>query len=168
MEIYLGSKCISRIWRWFRRLSSRIRKIWHFIGLARRDFDWDYAYMLEMERAKLEYMAKYFTESQIAEHDWAVARDAKICIRLIDIIIGNDSSYVMKDNEKKPFMEWDLVEIKKVNLKNAERFLSKERIDRCSDDHPRMKVYLKDDLRIEKAWNLYCKIREYNMRSWWN
>ena len=74
----------------------------------------------------------------------------------------------MKDNEKKPFMEWDLVEIKKVNLKNAERFLSKERIDRCSDDHPRMKVYLKDDLRIEKAWNLYCKIREYNMRSWWN
>ena len=74
----------------------------------------------------------------------------------------------MKDNEKKPFMEWDLVEIKKVNLKNAERFLSKERIDRCSDGHPRMKVYLKDDLRIEKAWNLYCKIREYNMRSWWN
>ena len=167
MEIYLGSKCISRIWRWFRRLSSRIRKIWHFIGLARRDFDWDYAYMLEMEKAKLEYMAKYFTESRIAEHDWAVARDAKICIRLIDIIIGNDSSYVMKDNEKKPFMEWDLVEIKKVNLKNAERFLSKERID-IYRDHPRMKVYLKDDLRIEKAWNLYCKIREYNMRSWWN
>lgn len=167
MEIYLGSKCISRIWRWFRRLSSRIRKIWHFIGLARRDFDWDYAYMLEMERVKLEYMAKYFTESRIAEHDWAVARDAKICIRLIDIIIGNDSSYVMKDNEKKPFMEWDLVEIKKVNLKNAERFLSKERID-IYRDHPRMKVYLKDDLRIEKAWNLYCKIREYNMRSWWN
>lgn len=167
MEIYLGSKCISRIWRWFRRLSSRIRKIWHFIGLARRDFDWDYAYMLEMERAKLEYMAKYFTESRIAEHDWAVARDAKICIRLIDIIIGNDSSYVMKNNEKKPFMEWDLVEIKKVNLKNAERFLSKERID-IYRDHPRMKVYLKDDLRIEKAWNLYCKIREYNMRSWWN
>lgn len=167
MEIYLGSKCISRIWRWFRRLSSRIRKIWHFIGLARRDFDWDYAYMLEMERVKLEYMAKYFTESRIAEHDWAVARDAKICIRLIDIIIGNDSSYVMKDNEKKPFMEWDLVEIKKVNLKNAERFLSKERIDRYRDN-PRMKVYLKDDLRIEKAWNLYCKIREYNMRSWWN
>ncbi len=167
MEIYLGSKCISRIWRWFRRLSSRIRKIWHFIGLARRDFDWDYAYMLEMERVKLEYMAKYFTESRIAEHDWAVARDAKICIRLIDIIIGNDSSYVMKDNEKKPFMEWDLVEIKKVNLKNAERFLSKERIDRYRDN-PRMKIYLKDDLRIEKAWNLYCKIREYNMRSWWN
>lgn len=167
MEIYLGSKCISRIWRWFRRLSSRIRKIWHFIGLARRDFDWDYAYMLEMERVKLEYMAKYFTESRIAEHDWAVARDAKICIRLIDIIIGNDSSYVMKDNEKKPFMEWDLVEIKKVNLKNAERFLSKERMDRYRDN-PRMKVYLKDDLRIEKAWNLYCKIREYNMRSWWN
>lgn len=167
MEIYLGSKCISRIWRWFRRLSSRIRKIWHFIGLARRDFDWDYAYMLEMERAKLEYMAKYFTESRIAEHDWAVARDAKICIRLIDIIIGNDCSYVMRDNEKKPFMEWDLVEIKKVNLKNAERFLSKERMDRYRDN-PRMKVYLKDDLRIEKAWNLYCKIREYNMRSWWN
>lgn len=167
MEIYFGSKCISLIWRRFRRLSSRIRKIWHFIGLARRDFDWDYAYMLEMERAKLEYMAKYFTESRIAEHDWAVARDAKICIRLIDIILGNDSSYVMKDNEKKPFMEWDLVEIKKVNLKNAKRFLSKERIDRYRD-HPRMKVYLKEDLRIEKAWKLYCKIREYNMRSWWN
>lgn len=167
MEIYFGSKCISRIWRRFRRLSFRIRKIWHFIGLARRDFDWDYAYMLEMERVKLEYMAKYFTESRIAEHDWAVARDAKICIRLIDIILGNDSSYVMKDNEKKPFMEWDLVEIKKVNLKNAKRFLSKERIDRYRD-HPRMKVYLKEDLRIEKAWKLYCKIREYNMRSWWN
>lgn len=167
MEIYFDTKCFSRIWRWFRELPFRIRKIWRFIGLARRDFDWDYACMLEMERAKLEYMAKYFTESRIAEHDWAVARDAKICIRLIDIILDEDNSYVLKHDESKPVMEWDLVEIKKVNLKNVRRFLSEEEINSLSKS-PRLKVYLKDNLRMEKAWNLYCKIREYNMRSWWN
>ena len=167
MEIYFDTKCFSWIWRWFRELPFRIRKIWRFIGLARRDFDWDYAYMLEMERVKLEYMAKCFTESRIAEHDWAVARDAKICIRLIDIILDEDNSYVLKHDESKPLMEWDLVEIKKVNLKNVRRFLSEEEINSLSKT-PRLKVYLKDNLRMEKAWNLYCKIREYNMRSWWN
>ena len=69
-----------------KRIPYRIKKIFKYIKLAYNDLDWDYYYMLILEKAKFEDIANYFTKSNIAEEDWAVARDAKICIKLIDII----------------------------------------------------------------------------------
>lgn len=181
IEMYGKSK-ISRIYhkikywaisfyhQWKRRVNNtpfRLRKAWNFMKLGWQDYDWDYGFLLYLEQEKLKSMHRYFSKSPIAENDWAVARDTKICVRLLDIIMDQDSSYVMKHDENKPPMEWDLVEIKRVNLRNAKRFLSEEEINGFSDK-PRMRIYLKDDLRKEKAWSLYCKIRENNMRSWWN
>ena len=85
MRIYTFFKCT---WRMLMEIGFRAKKIWHFIKLGWKDQDWDYAYMLYMEKAKLEDMAKYYATSHIAVNDWAVARDAKICSRLIDIING--------------------------------------------------------------------------------
>lgn len=147
-----------------KRIPYRIKKIFKYIKLAYNDFDWDYYYMLILEKAKFEDIANYFTKSNIAEEDWAVARDAKICIKLIDIIIGEDSSYDMKYNQK----NFDVIITKYVNIKNIKRFDESNYFSNAYKTNVDLRYLVKDDLRIKKAWNLYCKIREYNMRDWWN
>lgn len=147
-----------------KRIPYRIKKIFKYIKLAYNDFDWDYYYMLILEKAKFEDIANYFTKSNIAEEDWAVARDAKICIKLIDIINGKDSSYDIKYNQK----NFDVIITKYVNIKNIKRFDESNYLSNDYKANVDLRYLVKDDLRIKKAWNLYCKIREYNMRDWWN
>ena len=148
-----------------KRIPYRIKKIFKYIKLAYNDWDWDYYYMLILEKAKFEDVANYFTKSNIAEEDWAVARDAKICIKLIDIISGKDSSYDIKYNQK----DFDVIITKYVNIKNIKRFdESSNYLSNTYKTNADLRYLIKDDLRIKKAWNLYCKIREYNMRDWWN
>lgn len=147
-----------------KRIPYRIKKIFKYIKLAYNDLDWDYYYMLILEKAKFEDIANYFTKSNIAEEDWAVARDAKICIKLIDIINGKDSSYDMKYNQK----NFDVIITKYVNIKNIKRFDESNYLSNDYKANVDLRYLVKDDLRIKKAWNLYCKIREYNMKDWWN
>lgn len=146
-----------------KRIPYRIKKIFKYIKLAYNDWDWDYYYMLILEKAKLEDMARYYATCNIAETDWTVARDAKICIKLIDIISGEDSSYNVKYNQK----NFDVVITKYVNIKNIKRFDESNYLSNAYKTNA-IRYLIKDDLRIKKAWNLYCKIREYNMRDWWN
>ena len=119
--------------------------------------------MLILEKAKLEDMARYYATCNIADTDWTVARDAKICIKLINIISGEDSSYDVKYNQK----NFDVIITKYVNIKNIKRFDESNYLSNAYKTNA-IRYLIKDDLRIKKAWNLYCKIREYNMRDWWN
>ena len=43
-----------------KRIPYRIKKIFKYIKLAYNDWDWDYYYMLILEKAKLEDMARYY------------------------------------------------------------------------------------------------------------
>lgn len=152
-----------------KRIPYRIKKIFKYLKLSYNDWDWDYYYMLILERAKFEDIANYFTKSNIAEEDWTVARDAKICIKLIDIINGKDSSYNIKYKEKYNWESFDVIITKQVNIKNIKRFdESNCYLSNSYKTNIDLRYLIKDDLRIKKAWNLYCKIREYNMRDWWN
>ena len=160
-----------RNWRRLTEIGFRTKKIWRFIKLGWKDQDWDYAYMLYMEKAKLEDMARYYATCNIAETDWAVARDARICSRLIDIINGDNSSYTSRYKENGCTDGSDIIKLKKVNRKNMNRFNKDGRLPvylLSKGDNNDMAWLFEDELRIEKAWNLYCKIRENNMRSWWN
>lgn len=152
-----------------KRIPYRIKKILKYLKLAYNDWDWDYSYMLSLEKAKLEDIVYYFSRSNIAKEDWAVARDAKICIKLIDIINEKDSSYDIKYKEKYNWEDYDVVPTKRVNVKNIKRFDGLDcYLSNSYKANVDLRYLVKDDLRIKKAWNLYCKIREYNMRNWWN
>ena len=161
------SAFFKRNWRRLMGIGFRTKKIWQFIKLGWKDQDWDYAFMLYMEKAKLEDMAKYYTTSHIAETDWAVARDAKICSRLIDIINGDNASYAPIYKENGQWDNFKAIKLKRVNTKNWKRFIRREQFpEQLKNEN--LRDMMEDDLRIEKAWSLYCKIRQYNMRGWWN
>lgn len=115
---------------------------------------WDWTYMLQLEKAKLETMLSYFNQSHIIADEEIVIRDIKLAISLIDIIIDEGMSNTTFENGK-------LHDNNKVNLRNANRFVSYKFL---SADF----LCVKGLVRTEKAWHLYHKLRLYKMRNWWD
>ena len=135
---------------------------------------YDYGYLLELEREKLKDMYEYFSNANIIENEWILARDCKLAIALLDIILGDDSSYDVYFAEGAKIGEGRYVIRKYVNDSNINRFLDryvckKYRIESSKKNKDnKFPIIVRDELRVEKAWNLYCKLREYNLRNWWD
>lgn len=142
------------------------------------NYPYDYSYLLSLEREKLKDMYKYFSNANIIEDEWIRARDCKLAIALLDIILGDDSSYDIywpaynKLIEGKYNIRYTIR--KYVNDSNINRFLDRDvckkyRIESSKKNNAdNLPIIIRDDLRIEKAWNLYCKLREYRLRTWWD
>ena len=61
--------------------------------LLAKDYDWDYAYLVALEKKKLQRMHDYFKTSDITEANKYTTRDLGICLKLIDIFMENDGVY---------------------------------------------------------------------------
>ena len=135
---------------------------------------YDYAYLLELEREKLKDMYKYFSTANIIEDEWIRARDCKLAISLLNIILEDDSSYDMCFPNGAKIGEGRCVIRKYVNDYNIDRFMHRDICKRYRIESTKknrnddLLIITRDELRIAKAWNLYCKLREYSLRSWWD
>lgn len=129
--------------------------------------NWDWSYLLDLEKAKLEMMLRDFqNHSDLASVDENV-RDMKLALNLIKIINGEYETEVVcgtpkfiTDHESGgvTFYKLDpdsfkLEDFAIVNDRNASRFSKHE--------------LTPTDLRTEKAWCLYHKLKSYKMRTWW-
>ena len=85
---------------------------------------YDYAYLLMLEREKLKDMYEYFSSANIIENEWIRARDCKLAIALLDIILNDDSSYDVYFPERAGIGEGRYVIRKYVNDYNIDRFLN--------------------------------------------
>ncbi len=161
--------------------------------LLQNDRDWDFCYLLFLERKKMKRMVKYFSESNIAYYNHLVVRDLNICIRLLDITldyeratniwsdevgslievhfhkIPGEDCYTMESKFKSMIPDYP----KYVNTHNWKRFLSEQcslypmKKDNVEEEKWRYE-HFKEDLRKAKAWHLYNIIREYRLFSWWD
>ena len=139
---------------------------------------YDYSYLLELEREKLKDMYKYFSNANIIEDEWIRARDCKLAIALLDIILEDDSSYDVYLPKFGDFIEGKhnirYVIRKYVNDSNINRFMNRDICKKYriasskKNENDNLPIIIRDELRIEKAWNLYCKLREYRLRTWWD
>lgn len=162
--------------------------------LLTHDQDWDYGYLLSLEKNKMQRMAAYFAKSKIAVGDENVARDLTLCIKLIDIILEEDVLFsnwltehckdsIMhsrKNEDGKTYsLEFERIRPatdfpKYINVRNEYRFLRRndiaelEKDNRDAEEKRDMIIMHKVDLRIQKALHLYNMIREYRMFNWWN
>ena len=109
--------------------------------------DFDFSYMLDIERTKLKQFLKSWEEHNPG--DKRPIRDFKICISLLDIIEGEDDDKWLEYLNLK----------RKVNIRNAKRFLRKLK--------PSEDAMYKLELYKTKAWYLYNLIRTYKLMSWW-
>lgn len=153
----------------------RRTKINSWCRLLKKDFDWDYAFLLEMERKKITEMYNYFKECTRSDKMPFVARDLRICINLLDIVLEKDDLQLkfteMKTRRRDDGM-YEMVGHPRItsyrnlyiNTRNASRFCQ---FKFPVDDHD-IEIIHEEELRKYKAWYLYNKIRTYKIYSWWD
>lgn len=161
--------------------------------LLQNDRDWDFSYLLFLERKKMKRMVKYFSNSDISYDNPMVVRDLNICIRLLDITLDEERTTSVWSEEVGSLIEMHFHKIpgedlytmeskykgvipdfpKYVNTHNWKRFLSEQcslyssKEDTAEKEKWRYE-HFKEDLRKAKAWHLYNIIREYRLFSWWD
>ena len=161
-------------------------------ALLADDHDWDYEFLLRLERKKLQRMAKYFSVSDITDANIATAKELSLCVRLLDIVlhkerfrdkwtseahkhlethhekIGDGKGYRLEFEHKGMVPDFP----KYVNLSNAARFVPTANFPKAQFDSEEERKYwgehFKDNVREAKAWHLYNIIREYKMFGWWD
>lgn len=142
-----------------RKLNKR-QKSW--IKFIKTNEDWDFMYLLEVERKKIQEIRDCIKRNNRFEsNDYCVSR-MDLAIRLLDIIIEDSLDFTGY-----------------VNDRNIERFFSsamvnylRKSIEKGTDDvmgHScDIRKWAYNDIRKQKAWKLYYKIREFHTRSWWD
>ncbi len=153
-----------------------------FSKILKYNHDWDYSFLLILERKKLQFMASYFEGYHV--HD--VSRDLRLCIRLLDIVLEEDAEY--KSWQKGLSIDYDISESKEdiidgstqgkrqstgfpkyINERNASRFvpaseLALTELDGTYDSLSHIRHLV--DVRCYKALHLYNLIRMYRMTEW--
>jgi hypothetical protein len=155
--------------------------------LLAHDQDWDYAYLIALEKKKLQRMHDCIKREGHLENNAIVVRDIAICIRLIDIFMEDDAVYniwlhqsfsgelkfrklennlyELDDMDRKPIADYPVY----VNVRNEHRFFRATPIKDAQQEGDRDKAILsKVRLRQQKALHLYHLIREYNLLTWWD
>ena len=155
--------------------------------LLARDQDWDYAFLIALEKKKLQRMHDYFKYQGHPEVNRMAPRDIAICIRLIDIFMEDDAAYntwlhksfsdelkwrkledgtyELDDSNITPLADFPVY----VNVRNERRFFRTTPIkDAQQKGDKDGAIHLITRLRQEKALHLYHLIREYKLMTWWN
>ena len=161
--------------------------IYAYKRLLAKDLDCDYAFLIALEKKKLQRMHDYIKRESILEHKEFVARDIAICIRLIEIFMEDDAAfntwlhqsysgkmrfrklekdlYTHDDTDRKPIADYPVY----VNVRNERRFFRHTPIEDAQKAGDRDKAILSImSLRQQKALHLYHLIREYKLLEWWD
>ena len=112
----------------------------------------DFQYLLEVEMEALKQMAKYQKEEGICVDSSRMAEQIEMAVKVLKIAL-NGNAQCSSD-----YKQWWMPVY--VNTRNYERFLSKD----MNINDPLVQCMIRE----EKAWHLYCKIREYFMGTWWD
>ena len=151
------------------------------------DYDWDYAYLIVLEKKKLQRMHDYFEREGHFEGKEQTVREMAICIRLIDIFMEDDAAYntwlhrsfsgkirfrnlendlyELDDTDSKPIADFPVY----VNVRNERRFFRATPIkDTQQEGNRDLTIHYIVSLRQQKALHLYHLIREYKLFSWWD
>ena len=126
------------------------------IKLSSKFQPWDFGFNLEIEREMLNRMYEFYSSNKpVAIGSERVAREVKLAIKLLGIIMEEDSA--VSWTEIANIYGWKLN--KYVNIRNASRFGISLKLREST---------MRDYLRQAKAWYLYNKLRLYRMQTWWD
>lgn len=141
---------------------------WKVIKSAIKGYPFDFCYMWDLEKAKLEEMLNYFKHGNIIlpEDYEIIIRDIKLAIKLLDIIREEELTFSYEFNssdDNKEVCGFDYECLVNVNTNNAYRFMNTHtnELEYAINRMPHL-VY------IAKAKHLYYKLMEYKIEHWWD
>lgn len=134
---------------------SKMKKDRNILKLIKRTKNFkpfDYQYLLEIEMEALKQMSEYQRAKGICVNSERYAEQIKTAINVLKIALDGNIQC------SHDYKQWWMPVY--VNTKNYRRFFPIN-----LEIHDPLIVC---SIREEKAWHLYCKIREYFMRTWWD
>ncbi len=155
--------------------------------LLANDHDWDWCFLLALEKKKLQRMRDYIGEAQRHVGWEQNVRDMSVCIKLIDIILEDDAAYrTWMEKRSVGDVKWkerddglfELIDAGiddsvpfpcHINERNERRFFRDEPIKNARrNGRWGAAITYSVNLRTRKAMHLYNLIREYKMWEWWD
>ena len=149
------------------RIKYRIKRLCDFIKLGWNDYD-HYDSLLTLEKYKLSKMADRYErlagniDKPFLEY-WTIVRDLRLCVKLIDIVVGTDTIYKVAYNPEA--RTYEKKELKYVNMRNAHRFIPLK-LQKLYDRNKLLRNVITNEVRRMKAWSLYSQIRALNINRW--
>lgn len=146
------------------------KNVRYTINKVLEGYDFDYAYLLDIELSKMKAMYDYFSKYGMSESNDRMLQTLKRTITILDLLLNEDFCEVSINEVPDPSSKLEEIVGKveyrclvNVNFSNIKRFLPE--VDEVSID-----IYKKfpDILYMEKLWNLYNKMRAEYTRTWWD
>lgn len=143
--------------------------------LLEKKINWNYTFLLEIERKKITEMYSYFKRYTRSDKMPFVARDLDICINLLNIVLERDNLQIKftkmkikrRNNGIQEIIRYPCItDYRKlyINIRNASRFYQLKFQNNGSD----IKIIQQEELRKCKAQYLYNKFRYNKIYSWWD
>ena len=143
----------------------RTNPIYAYKRLLANDHDWDYAYLIALEKKKLQRMHDCIKCEGHLENNALVVRELAICIRLIDIFMEDDAVhntwlhrsysgtrlkfrkredglYELDDEDRQPIADYPVY----VNIRNEQRFFRSTPIKDAQTEGNRRRSHLRQVL----------------------
>ena len=145
-----------------------IKNIITYIPTIYKDRNWDYGFMLNLEMKKLKEMLKWYENHDYGTHvnGWHDYRTMKWAYECLNIILNDDWWTIEYPDDwlKCDDSQVNYIIEPYINVRNYKRFLS-WLSEKSLKKSPKLWSI---DIRVEKAWELYNKIRKQYMRTWWD
>lgn len=122
------------------------------IKRVKQFYPFDYAYLLDIEIEALKQMAEYQESKGICVNSKRYAEQMRTAVKVLEIALDGNIQH------DKDFKQWWMPAY--INTRNYRRFFLVD----LDINNPLIVC----SIREEKAWHLYCKMREYFMRTWWD
>ena len=93
--------------KFFRRISIGLKNLWAWVSVIWNDRQWDWEYMLRIEKKKLDCMIKWYTKEVENPNAFNsinigdVLNELKLARRLIDLIEDDGDKYITYTGENK-------------------------------------------------------------------
>lgn len=157
------NKNFSKLRIYFRCFIIGIKNLIHYFNIIWNDRDWDWAFMIYLQKRKLELMITYYSENEGFVDQKSELRYMKIAKYCLDNISVGPSEMTLPDGSRRY-----------VNDKNFERIRSAngqspvERKDFWKKFKEKNSDYYYEDIYEEKLWYIYNKIIQMRAKNWWD
>lgn len=139
-----------------------IRNVIRWIPLIYRDRDWDYVYLMEIIKFKLENMEECFRKYGCTVDSKRKAKEMRICIKLLGRIAEDD--YCEKEYDDH-YEKWGRPEFKDHTIK-CSKIITKD--DELQSRKESNRLYEKEEKLKKQDMDLLFKIMRRKILGWWD
>ena len=139
-----------------------IRNLIHYFSVVWKDRDWDWEFMIDLQKRKLDSMIHYYETNKCFKNQDVELRYMKIAQYCIKHLSEASVEMTLPDGSKKYVNDRNF---KRIREANGSTPVDNDFWKRFKE---RNEEYFLEDVYEEKLWYIYNKIIQMRGRSWWN